>query len=403
MEIPYEVARLFPAFQRAGGRGLLIGGCVRDACLGRSLREIKDIDIEVHRLPLPELLAVMKKFGRVDEVGKSFGVLKIRLGNYDLDISVPRRDRQAGTKHTDIQAEADPFLGETEAARRRDLTINAIGYDPLAGEFVDPFHGRRDLVDQVLRAVDAETFVEDPLRALRVVQFAARFGFGVDPGLEALCRSVPLHHLPAERLHGEIDKLLMKAEAPSVGWDLARRAGMWAQILPDWDACPPILDAMARAARRLDPGPRRGLMYAAACSGAGDGAAGTVEAAIRVLDRLRLHRWEGYRLRQQVVFLVGNWRTPGFSDADLRRLADDGDLGLLSRMRQEPALLDRARRLGVAEGPLPPILQGRDLLDMGMAAGTEMGALLKEARRLQLDGALSTPEEALAWARGRIG
>lgn len=401
MQIPYEVERLFPACEKAGGRALMVGGSVRDACLGKSLREIKDIDIEVHRLQLTDLLAILKKFGRVDEVGKSFGVLKLRVKNWDLDVSIPRRDRQDGTKHTDIRAEADPFLGEVEAARRRDLTINAIGYDPLQKVFVDPFHGRRDLEQKILRAVDPETFVEDPLRALRVVQFAARFRFAVHPELEVLCREMPLHHLPAERIQGEVDKLLMKAKTPSVGWEFAERTGMWARVLPPWRRCPAALDAMAAqrspAGGALEGGPRRGLMYAAACS------EGTVEEAIQVMDRLKLHRWEGYRLRQQVVFLTGAWRAPGFSAADIRRMGDDGDLKLLSLLRDDPDLYARAQALGVAEGPLPPILLGRDLIALGLAPGTEMGELLKAARGLQLDGRLSTPEEAIGWARGQLG
>jgi tRNA nucleotidyltransferase (CCA-adding enzyme) len=166
-KLPTALRPLFSAVREEGGRALLVGGCVRDALRGEAS---KDLDIEVHRLPADRLLPLLRRFGRVDEVGRSFGVFKLRVAGVDLDVALPRRDRRAGPGHKGIAAESDPEIGEVEAARRRDLTVNAIAWDPLTGDFVDPFGGRSDLAARRLRAVDATTFGEDPLRALRVAQ-----------------------------------------------------------------------------------------------------------------------------------------------------------------------------------------------------------------------------------------
>lgn len=399
--VPEALLDLFRACRARGGRALVVGGTVRDALLGNPG---KDFDIEVHGLDIDALLQILRRFGAVNEVGKSFGVLKLRVGPYDLDVSLPRRDSKAGAGHKGIRATADPGMGVTEAARRRDLTVNAIAYDPLVDEFIDPFDGRGDLDRRLLRAVDATTFAEDPLRALRVAQFAARFRFDVDPALAALAAAMPLHELPAERIRGEVEKLLLKGAEPSLGWTLAHRAGIWAQVLPEWDhPSPPRLDELAQAPLP-ETGRRLALLYAAACA-----RCGPVEAE-RVLDRLRVHRVAGYPVRRQVLFCVAH-RDEASRPVPLprvRRLADEGEVELLARLTANEALLADADAHGIARDALPPLLAGRDLERMGIAAGPEMGRLLGAVRELQLDGLLATPEEARArvteWkAEGTVG
>ena len=130
--------------------------------------------------------------GPVNAVGKSFGVFKLNDRSVgEVDVSIPRRDSNAGPGHRGISVEGNPDMTVTEAARRRDLTVNAILYDLQADALVDPFNGQRDLDLRTLRAVDADTFLDDPLRALRVVQFAARLEFEVAPSLLALCERSP--------------------------------------------------------------------------------------------------------------------------------------------------------------------------------------------------------------------
>jgi tRNA nucleotidyltransferase (CCA-adding enzyme) len=408
MVLPARVEELCRACANAGGRALLVGGSVRDDLLGRP---VKDLDIEVHRLDLDTLTVILQRFGRVSEVGRSFGVLKLRVGGRELDVSLPRRDSKAGLGHKGIRAEADPHMGEREAARRRDLTVNAIAYDPLDGTYVDPFGGRDDLTRGLLRAVDRTTFTEDPLRALRAAQFVGRFGFRADPALVELCRTMPLHELPAERIRGEVEKLLLRSPAPSLGWAFAREAGLWARVLPTWDHdALPALDRCAAAAPLPVPDAearRLALLYAAASAD---------EAALSdVLERVRVFRVGGHDVRRTALALArhAGVARPGMDGAaegsavldapTLRRLADETDLRLLALLRDDARLRADAAALGVLDGPLPPILAGRDLLALGVQPGPRVGALLAELRTLQLDGVVTDAEAAHRWATARVG
>lgn len=386
--VPDALLPLFGAFRDAGGRALLVGGTVRDALLGHPG---KDLDIEVHGLGLEDVVAVLRRFGHVNEVGRAFGVLKLRVDGCELDVSLPRRDAREGTGHKGIRATADPHLGPDEAARRRDLTINAIAWDPLTGAFVDPFRGKADLEAGVLRAVDAGTFGEDPLRALRVVQFAARFGFRVDPTLETLCAEMPLEELPAERVRGEVEKLLLQGRDHRAGWELARRTGQWRRVLPEWDAFP---EALARVARApiCDTNRRLTLLYAAACD------RNDLAETTSVLDRLRVFRMGGTNVRKGVLGLVARRAAAArdLTDTDVRRLAEDGNLDLLAVLADNDALLPAAERLGVRDAPLPVLLTGGELTALGVPAGPEMGRVLASLRARQIEGAVTTREEARA-------
>lgn len=388
-----NIRALVDALANAGGRALLVGGSVRDALLHQPPG---DLDFEVHGLALGALRSVLKRFGRVNEVGRSFGVFKLRVDGQDLDVSVPRRDSKIGPGHRGIHAEADPDLGVVEAARRRDLTVNAIAWDPRTNELVDPFGGAADLQRRVLRAVDAATFAEDPLRALRVAQFASRFEFDVAPELESLCRGMALGELPAERVRLEVEKLLLRSKRPSIGWGFAVRARVWARVVPEWDhPCPGHLDALAGlpiegAARRL------ALLLAAATDPA---------RALALLDRLHVFRQDGYDVRGQVIALHAALKNP-FPHSDYptraRRLAETVEVELFAALVHDPALLAAAEALGAGRTPLLPLVSGRDLLELGMTPGPELGRVLAEVREEQLAGRLSSPEPALAWARTRI-
>ena len=185
-EVPEKILSLSRAIHEAGGRALLVGGCVRDALMGAPP---KDWDLEVYNLDAARLRAILDQFGSVNVVGEAFTVYK--LGQH-LDVSIPRRERKSGRGHKAFVIEGDPAMSVAEATRRRDFTINAILQDPLTGELIDPFDGRRDIEQRVLRAVSTETFAEDSLRVLRAAQFAARFQFDIDPETVELCRSIDL-------------------------------------------------------------------------------------------------------------------------------------------------------------------------------------------------------------------
>ena len=199
---------------RAGGRALIVGGYVRDRFLGL---DTKDLDIEVHGLEIARLEEVLRSFGEVIAVGRAFGVLRVK--GIDIDFSLPRRDSKTGRGHRGFLVELDPGLGYTEAARRRDLTMNSMALDPLTGEVLDPHGGREDIARGILRATDPQHFAEDSLRGLRVAQFRARFELVPDAELRRLSAALDLSDLPAERVYEELKKLLLKGRRPSLGFE----------------------------------------------------------------------------------------------------------------------------------------------------------------------------------------
>lgn len=151
MELPFELFSLCEAFYRNGGRPYLVGGCVRDSILGR---DVKDWDLEVFGLSDQDVAMIAAAKGRVNAVGKSFGVLKLTTGSgEDYDIALPRREIKNGEGHKGFAVEVDPSLSLPEAADRRDFTINAIYYDPITKGFADPAGGVRDLSARILRPV----------------------------------------------------------------------------------------------------------------------------------------------------------------------------------------------------------------------------------------------------------
>lgn len=220
-------------------RALLVGGYVRDALLGR---ETTDADVEVYGVPRDRLDALVTRMfpGRVNAVGRSFGVLKVHLATgIDLDVSLPRSDSKTGIGHRGFAVQGDPLLDFAEASRRRDFTVNALAFDPLSGELLDAHGGVDDLSHRTLRAVDPRTFPEDPLRVWRTFQFAARLDFRLDPDTFALLTVMvgrgDLAELSKERVTDEIKKLLAAAR-PSVGLTLARATGAIASSFPELEA-----------------------------------------------------------------------------------------------------------------------------------------------------------------------
>ncbi len=445
---PDLAVALARAVQSSGGRALIVGGWVRDRQLGRTS---KDLDVEVFGVPASNLLALVSRFGRVDTVGESFTVFKIE----GIDVSLPRRESKVGRGHKGFVVEGDPGLSVTEAARRRDFTINAMSYDPLTGEIMDPFNGLRDLDARILRMVDETTFGDDSLRVLRALQFAARFELTLDADTKRVCRDISLDDLPAERIWGEFEKLLLQSRRPSIGLALGWELGVIARLFPDLvplASCPQdpewhpegdvwthTLMVVDQARERIDGlarGPAVAMMMAGLCHDIAkplttaviDGrwrSPGHEEAGVapteRVLDRLNLHSIDGFDARHAVLGLVAQHlkpsafqkaRTP-VSDGAFRRLALKVDLELLARFAKADChgrggtfdcsaidwFLDRARALGVEHAPPAPLLLGRHLLDLGVAPGPRMGVILKAVYERQLDGEVKTLEDGISIAR----
>ena len=232
---PREIASLPATREGHPPRALLVGGYVRDHFLDR---KTTDADVEVYGVPVDRLDALVEGMfpGRVNTVGRSFGVLKIHLvPGIDVDVSLPRTDSKIGAGHRGFAVSGDPFLDFREASRRRDFTVNALAYDPLTAELLDAHGGLDDLGRRTLRAVDASTFPEDPLRVWRAFQFAARLDFTLDAGTTALVSSMvrrgTLAELSRERVTDEIRKLL-SAPRPSIGLTLASDSGALRGLLP---------------------------------------------------------------------------------------------------------------------------------------------------------------------------
>ena len=219
-----------------GLRAILVGGTLRDHLLSIHFPDefnnikSKDVDIEVHGdTNFDQLSDVLSNIGKISLVGKSFGVIKLSVGEEDFDLSLPRRENSTGDKHTDFSVSFDN-VSEKDAFKRRDFTINSIGLDIVADEWVDHFNGLEDILSRTLRVTDSKTFMEDPLRVFRAVQFASRFNLSIEKEtlslLQLITTSGQLDSLPKERVGEEMKKLLLKSEKPSVGLNIMREIGI---------------------------------------------------------------------------------------------------------------------------------------------------------------------------------
>ncbi len=225
-EICAELAHLIA---ESGGRALLVGGCVRDSLLKIPA---KDVDMEVYGLDAGAIEQALQRRFQIDVVGRSFGVYIVK--GHNIDVALPRRESKVGLKHTDFVVEGDPFMLPEEAASRRDFTINAISFDPLNKELIDPYNGAGDLKARHLRHV-SEAFCEDPLRVLRGMQFVARFNLNAAPETLELCRTLNPLNLPPERLLKEWKKLILKGTHISKGLRFLKACG-WLRYFPELEA-----------------------------------------------------------------------------------------------------------------------------------------------------------------------
>jgi len=245
LELPSQINELVSTISDFGGKSYLVGGSVRDSILSAKTGidfQMKDFDFEVYGLD-PEVLKqkLSEKYGKVEEVGESFGVFKIKLEGIAeaVDIAIPRTDKvsEDSKKGRGIIANSDPNLDMVIAVKRRDITINSILYDPLSSQIIDPFGGWYDLMDGIIRVTDPETFIEDPLRVLRVAQFASRFGFKISEETfklsRELCQSGILNSLVIERVRDEFDKLLVKGYSPSIGFRFLKDIGYLYFFIPE--------------------------------------------------------------------------------------------------------------------------------------------------------------------------
>ena len=437
-------------------RPVVVGGYVRDTLQGMAS---KDIDIEVFGVQsLDDLEILLNKFGKVNSVGKSFGVLKLQLEKTEVDFSIPRQEKKVGQGHKGFEVTLDGALSFKEAALRRDFTINAMGFDIHSEKLLDPFDGQKALENKTLHYVNAETFREDPLRLYRAMQFSARFELTPSNALTSLAREMVaedvLEELPKERVFEEFKKLLIKSKKPSIGLVLMSDWGMlkhFKELLalhgvpqdpiyhPEgdvWIHTLMVVDTMAK----LRTGVHKRdlyLMLAALCHDFGKAdTTEIIEGKIRAighessglpLTETFLERLSDEKaLTECIMPLVKHHLKPmqfykqGAKAPAICRLARDvniEDLVLLAEAdflgRTTPEalkgefeagkwLLEHANALQVAQKPLDALLQGRDLIMLGLKPSKDFKLILERAYDAQIEGVFSSYEEALLWLKRDI-
>lgn len=434
--------------RRAGGRLWLVGGSVRDLVLGQQPR---DLDVEVFGVPLGHLHALLDKHFAVQFVGKAFGVFK--LHGLPVDISIPARTAIDDPSVPALLKQTQPEWDMEQALARRDFTMNAMAWDPDTLELRDPFNGRQDLASRTLRHV-SDRFSEDPLRVLRGMQLAARFELTAAPETLALCRTLTQEGQPSERLWEEWKKLLVQGIKPSLGLQFLSDCG-WLRFYPelaalqgceqdpqwhpegdvwihtrhclDWFATErtgPVEDDLIVGLGVLchDFGkPATTRHQCEHVTSRGHEAAGEAPTR-RFLERLTNQE----ALIEEVVPLVLCHLRPRAlydaqaSDSAVRRLASQiTRIDRLVRVARAdhagrppkpfdgfPAggwLLERAQHLHIEAQAPAPLVMGRHLIAIGVQPGPEMGRLLDECYEAQLDGAFSSLNAGLAFARQRLG
>jgi tRNA nucleotidyltransferase (CCA-adding enzyme) len=448
--LPPIIHTISQTLQTHHAKAIIVGGSVRDHFLQLP---IKDYDIEVYGLASIQLLEeILSQYGSVNLVGKSFGVLKFIHNHEEYDFAFPRTEQKVGQGHTGFEVISDGFLSYKSASTRRDFTINAMGYDISNKQFLDPYDGLKDIQVKQLRHIDDNSFIEDPLRVYRAIQFSARFGYTLAPKTVLLCQSMVnkgmLTELPKERIYTEWVKLLFKSPKPSLGFELMRELGVlryfpelqaligvpqspkWHPEGDVWIHTMMCLDAMVTLLgndKRLN----LKLMFAILCHDLGKATTTTVntEGNIQAIG----HESAGieptktlmYRLSDEHAFiesllpLVQHHLAPSqffageAKSAAIRRLATKVTISelilvakadFLGRTTAEAKigiykagdwLLEKAKNLSVEHKPLDPLIQGRDLIKLGFKPSPQFKILLDNIYAKQLEGMITDKDSAL--------
>ncbi len=462
MKIPTILKTIAKALQAKNAKAIIVGGSVRDHFLKLP---IKDYDVEVYGLAcMEELEELLATYGSVNLVGKSFGVLKFSYEGEEYDFSFPRTESKVGVGHRGFDVEVDGRLSYKKAAMRRDFTINALGYEIETQQFLDPFGGQNDMQAKVLRHIDDATFIEDPLRVYRAVQFCARFGYALAEETFVLCQKMVaegmLDELPKERVYTEWKKLLLKAPKPSVGFELMRELGITKRYFPELHALIDIpqspkwhpegdvwihtmmtLNAMQEELEirneKLEMTDKQKLkfLFAILCHDLGKAthtsidnegnirAIGHEEAGIEPTKSLLYRLTDEHDFIDALLPLVEHHLKPSqfyhgkAKSSAFRRLATKVNIeelvlvakaDFLGRTTAESLvgiyhagewMLEKARGLKVESRPLAPLLQGRDLIALGLEPSPRFKEILDEVYARQLVGKFKTRDKALEYVK----
>ena len=421
----------------AGGSSYYVGGCVRDWL---RQQETKDIDMEIHGVSVQTLEEILDSLGGRTVMGASFGIFG--LSHYDLDIAMPRTEESTGAGHRDFSVFVDPFIGPEKAASRRDFTINAMMRNVLTGELLDFFGGREDLQKGLIRHVNDRSYAEDPLRVFRAAQFAARFDYRIAEETRVLSSGIDVSALAGERVMGELEKALLKADRPSIFFEelrAMRQLGVWfpevealigvpqnRRFHPEGDVWVHTMQALDEAAALRDRAEHPlAFMLSALCHDFGK--AVTTEEKDGVYhayahEKAGLPLAEGFlsrltnetKLKSYVRNMVENHMRPNVSAARSKRekafmsIFDSSccpeDLLLLARadalgsgLRETgsvfaPGVYDamearlRAMLALYRQRMAEPCVMGQDLIDAGLKPGPVFGQALSYAHKLRLAG-----------------
>ena len=404
-----------------GGRAYYIGGVVRDHLEGK---RNKDIDIEAHGLEFTVLESIAKNHGKVNTVGQSFGVTKLNFPQDgpekedEIDLSLPRRDNKTGEGHKGFQIEYDPHMGTQEASRRRDFTHGAMLMDPLTGEVTDHYNGMQDMKDKVLRHVDDKSFDEDPLRMLRAMQIAARRGETLHPSTAAKGPKLSQEYgtLSEDRVMSEWQKMAEKGIEPSKGLQVLKDSG-WDQHYPELQkSMTPdkmkTMDQMAKSFQNenFSPEDKHALFFAALTGNM------SPQDSASFMNRVKMPTPIRKRVAALNRGLTSSYLTSNDpTDANVKNISaqigPDESMnhmmhvlrarngGMLLSTHEEYHL--RAKVLGVHQSPPKPLIDGEVLKSLGMQPGPEFGQTLREVYQRQLDGTITSREQAIQYVKSK--
>ena len=406
IEYPNFLNKIFDKLNNNGAKVIIIGGFIRDSLL--NIRS-DDIDIEVYNISsFKKLENILKEFGSVNSVGKSFGVCKLKVENFFLDFTLPRTDSKIASGHSGFDIKIEKNIDFIDAARRRDFSMNAIGYDVSTKTILDPFNGVNDLKDKVLKMVDAKTFIEDPLRVLRAIQFCSRFDLEMDKELYLLCQRMveenSLNELAKERIYEEIKKNLLKSKKPSLGFELLKKLGALKYFShlefkqeEDWLISMQAIDNIASlniANKKLI----ESLMLAAICYKFN---ASEIESFVFTLSNDKSLLNSIITLENNLK-IVKNFNSKDISNYVIYKLATRVNIEelciLLNSMNVSTNdIYLKAKKLNVLNKKMPAFLRGRDLIEAGLKPSPNFSIILDTAYEAQIHNEFSTYEEATKW------
>ena len=414
IDYPNKLDKIFDKLLISSIKPIIVGGYVRDSLLKI---ESKDIDIELYGISsFKKLEEILEEFGEVNSVGKSFGVCKLKFDDLDLDFSFPRIDSKIDRGHKGFEVTINPSLDFKTATSRRDFTINAIGYDIESKKILDPYKGREDLKNKVLKAVDIQKFTDDPLRVLRAIQFSARFNLSIDNELFITCKDMIknslLDELPKERIFLEIQKLLLKSPAPSLGIILLKKLGslkLFIELLnlqeTDFNQTLMAVDKMSTL-KTTDETTNTVLMLALL----------SYKLSISSREKFLSQLTNSKSLIAKILILLNHLNSINFNkfiDYNIYILATQVNIEEFilfhkaisnseKKLQSLDKLQERAKELGILNTKAEAILQGKDIIKLGLKPSKEFSKILDRAYRAQISGKFTTKKDGSIWLKKEL-